>query len=117
MTPICPCCGAPVECPAIVSLDTNTCSTAYGTAKLQPQIAVMVETLMRKYPGGVRTAELGLAMWGDGFWGIGESALGVALHKARVAIKPLGLEIITTTNAGYRLVKTTESDGDENTTS
>jgi len=113
----CPCCGSEVSRPVIVSLETNVVSTSFGTVKLQPQLAVLLETLVRKFPGGARIDELGLAMWGQRFYDLGDSAMWVQISRARDAVKPIGLEIVSTTNSGYRIVMFNECDGDADTTS
>lgn len=109
---ICPCCGTPIHQPVSVSLDTNVISTAIGSAKLEPKCVEVVEALLRKFPGSVRFDTLGLAIWGQRYWDLTENAVRVQVCKTRRAIAPLGLEIHSATNAGYRLAATPTETGD-----
>ena len=106
----CPCCGSEVSRPVLVSLDTNTVSTAKGSMRVEPQCAEFVAALLRKYPNAIRIEALGLAVWGESFFDLKENTLRVGLHKARKAIAPLGIAIETISGVGYRL-STSKTEG------
>ena len=106
----CPCCGSEVSRPVIVSLDTNSVSTSLGTLHVTPKTAEIVHALLSKFPGSLRTEALGVAVWGNEYWNNDGSRLRGQVIMSRKALKPLGLDIVSTWGTGYRL-STSKTEG------
>lgn len=101
----CPCCHQPVAIDLLVSLDANAMARNGIIVRLQPQSAVVLDLLKRRYPAAVPQDTILEAMNG---WRESESVdphkvLKVRISMIRRLLKPLNVGIEYEVDRGYRL--------------
>jgi DNA-binding winged helix-turn-helix (wHTH) protein len=104
-TPVCPCCGAPVDPSRLmVDLSTNRATRNGATVNLTPRMVELLAVLNEAYPNAATHERLMLRMFGADGGPDCTDTLKVHVSKLRKYLAPLGLAIEPLWGQGYQLV-------------
>lgn len=102
----CPCCGSAIapRKGVLVSLDTNTAAVGTETLRLTPQQTELLYVLSKAYPRVAQRQSICANLWGVNECEQPFKVIETRVCQLRKLLKPLGVEIETVRERGYRLV-------------